>query len=116
MAALLIGGSLILADKAKQRKQEKKDKKKAHDDKRYKDLEKETKLRLERSQSGKVEKLVEVNDDDESDKASGSKDGDDEQQQQQQQRQQRTPSYTEAEWAEMFPNELPLKKKPIIYY
>ncbi|KAI7267155.1 hypothetical protein KC345_g8010 [Hortaea werneckii] len=112
MAALLIGGSLILADKARQRKQERKDKKKAHDDKRYKDLERETKVRLERSQSGKVEKLVEVNDDDESDKASGSKDGDDEQQQQQQ----RTPSYTEAEWAEMFPNELPLKKKPIIYY
>ncbi|KAI6788847.1 hypothetical protein KC332_g7974 [Hortaea werneckii] len=115
MAALLIGGSLILADKARQRKQERKDKKKAHDDKRYKDLERETKVRLERSQSGKVEKLVEVNDDDdESDKASGSKDGGDDEQQQQQQ--QRTPSYTEAEWAEMFPNELPLKKKPIIYY
>ncbi|KAI6793306.1 hypothetical protein KC367_g4513 [Hortaea werneckii] len=113
MAALLIGGSFILADKARQRKQERKAKKKAHDDKRYKDLERETKVRLERSQSGNVEKLIEVNDDDESDKASGSKDGDDEQQQQQQQR---TPSYTEAEWAEMFPNELPLKKKPIIYY
>jgi len=115
MAALLIGGSFILADRAKQRKKEKKDKKKAHDDKRYKDLERETKLRLERSQSGNVEKLIEVNDDEESDKASGSKDGGDDEQQQQQQ-QQRTPSYTEAEWAEMFPNELPLKKKPIIYY
>ncbi|TKA26672.1 hypothetical protein B0A50_04780 [Salinomyces thailandicus] len=110
MAALVIAGGIVIANKIKDKKQEKKDKKKAHDDKRYRDLQRETKRRLSRTKSG-----TEVPAADDGSKNSSNKEDEEAMSEgeaslsSQRDEEPAPPSYTEAEWKEKFPDALPLK-------